>query len=259
MKKFNILYGLTCLFFYCLCASVRADTVTILADEWYPMNGSPNASNPGYMVEVAQQILEAHGHTLDYRLVPWKRSIIEVRKGNADCIFGAYKTDAIDFIFPAESLGKVEFTFYAHHNFDWTYQGLDSLSSIRLGVISGYSYSPEIDNYIKKNRNRPSVQLMTGEKALEKNIRKLMANRIDVIVEFEQVMREKLMQLELVSKLKSVGSLIPAEYIYIACSPNKESSSYYTQLFSQGILSLRKSGELKKILDKYGLRDWQLE
>ena len=86
-----------------------ADTVTILSDKWYPVNGDPTSSKPGYMIDIAQVILKTNGHFLDYRLAPWTRSISEVRKGRADCIVGAYKEDATDFIFPENSWGKAQF------------------------------------------------------------------------------------------------------------------------------------------------------
>jgi polar amino acid transport system substrate-binding protein len=259
MKNVYFLYCLFSFGFYLLSIGVRADTVSILSDEWYPMNGSPASSHPGYMIEIAQTILAADGHKLDYRLAPWKRSILEVRQGNADCIIGAYKSDAPDFIFPDNPWGKAEFKFYTGVESKWTYQSILQLNSTRLGVIFGYSYSPKLDHYIKKNRNLSKVQVTTGETALEQNIRKLLANRIDAVISFEPVMKEKLTQLHLEKAIRHAGTLGMSQFMYIACSPNKESSQYYVQLFSSGIVELRKSGELKKILNKYGVEDWQVE
>jgi hypothetical protein len=37
-----------------------------------------------------------------YQVLPWKRSIIEVRKGNYNAIIGAVKEETPDFIFPEE-------------------------------------------------------------------------------------------------------------------------------------------------------------
>lgn len=44
---------------------------------------------------------------------------------------------------------------------------------------------------------------------------------------------------------------------YIACSPAKESSKVLMKLVDEGTDKLRQSGELQKILDKYGLKDWK--
>jgi len=209
------------------------------------------------MIEIAHSILKKYGHKLDYRLAPWKRSLSEVRQGNADCIVGAYKSDAPDFIFPAQAWGKAEFKFYVPVNSTWQYHGSLEVDDISLGVISGYTYSPELDRYIIENKHSSKVQQTVGEDALELNIRKLMVMRIDAIISFEPVMKDKLSKMNLSEQIKSVGALKPAQLMYIACSPKKASSQYYSELFSSGIIALRKSGELHRILKKYGLKDWQ--
>ncbi len=235
-----------------------SETISILSDKWYPINGEPNSSHPGYMIEIAETILNKQGHKLDYRLAPWKRSLAEVRQGHANCIVGAYKSDAPDFIYPKNSWGKAEFNFYmaSDNPSSWTYKGIDSLGSMNLGVISGYTYSSDLDSYIAANRNGSLVQLASGEKALEKNIRKLLAKRLDIIISYQPVMANKLVELGMAGNIKRVGLLENSQNMYIACSPKKESSKHYTQLFSDGISELRASGELKLILDKYDLKDW---
>lgn len=261
MKISQILYCLLIVSFILLPSLIRADTVTVLSDAWYPVNGNPNASKPGYMVEIARTILAKHGHALDYRIAPWKRSILEVRRGDADCIIGAYKTDAPDFIFPDNAWGKAAFNIYTKSDSTWVYQGLAKLDEIRIGVIEGYSYSPELDQYIVEKRTAANVQVTSGDNALEQNIRKLFANRLDAIISFKPVVMEKLAQLKSDSKLESdselklAGTLETPQLLYIACSPNKDSSTYYTRMFSQGIEELRQSGELQIILMKYGIED----
>ena len=168
-------------------------------------------------------------------------------------------SDAPDFIFPENAWGKATFNFYTDINSNWTYQGLAKLDSIRIGVISGYAYSPELDQYVEKNSHTSSVQVTTGEHALEQNIRKLLAKRIDAIVSFDPVMMTKITQLQLSHRVKNSGRLEFSQLMYIACSPNKASSLHYAQLFSQGIMTLRSSGELETIMKRYDLKDWLVE
>lgn len=261
MKMTYVFYCLLLFSFHQLSPLARAESVTILSDEWYPINGDPTASKPGYMIEIARTILAKHDHALDYRIAPWKRSILEVRQGNADCIIGAYKTDAPDFVFPDNAWGKATFNFYTKSDSTWTYRGLSKLYEIRIGVIEGYSYSTELDQHIAENRQAPAIQVTSGDNALEQNIRKLFANRLDAIVSFKPVVMEKLTQLKSDGKLSQTsglrlaGTLEAPQLLYIACSPNKASSKYYTRIFSQGIVDLRQSGELQKILSKYGIED----
>lgn len=235
----------------------HANTVTIRADEWYPINGVPGAKNPGYMIELAQVILAKHGHTVEYRSMPWERSLKEVRRGSFDCVVGAYKEDAPDFIFPDNAWGSIESTFYVKNETAWRYTNMDSLKNIVIGAIGGYAYSEEFDEYIKQNKGKGKVQVINANNALEQNIKKLLKGRIDVVIESHLVMEAKLKSMKATDKVKSAGVLVEAENMYIACSPAKSTSKEYVKLFSDGIKELRTTGKLKEILGKYGLKDWQ--
>ncbi len=235
----------------------HANTVTIRADEWYPINGIPGAENPGYMIELAQVILAKHGHTVEYRSMPWERSLKEVRRGSFDCVVGAYKEDAPDFIFPDASWGSIESTFYVKNETSWRYTNMGSIKNIVIGSIGGYAYSEEFDKYIEQNKGKGKVQVINANNALEQNIKKLLSGRIGAVIESHLVMEAKLKSMGATDKVKSAGILVKAESMYIACSPAKSTSKEYVKLFSEGIKELRTSGKLKDILDKYGLKDWQ--
>lgn len=237
------------------CTATHADTVTIRADHWYPMNGTPGAANPGFMIEIAQQALAKGGHTVDYALMPWERALYSAQKGQIDCVVGAYKSDAPDLLFPENSQGIDTVAAYVKKGSAWRYSTLDALKSIKLGAISGYGYGDTIDAYIEKNPQ--SVQLTVGDTALDQNIKKLAAGRIDALIESPAVFDTKLKELKLEGHFEQAGTLSDVENLYIACSPVKESSKTYVKLISEGTEALRQSGELAKILEKYGLKDWK--
>jgi len=246
------------LFFIFLFSSVsHANTITIRADEWYPINGIPDSDKPGYMIEIAQVILAEHGHDVEYRVMPWKRSIQQVREGSFDCVVGAYKEDAPDFVFPDSEWGAIASSFYVKKGVDWRYSGMESIKAVKVGVIGGYAYSEEFDEYVKENKSTAKVQVINANNALEQNIKKLIKGRIDVVLESHLVMEAKLKTMGLSDEVVIAGELVAAEKMYIACSPARSTSKEYAKFFSEGIKALRASGQLKKILDKYGLKDWE--
>lgn len=234
-----------------------ADTVSIRADEWFPINGTPGSTTPGYMIELAQVILAANGHKVDYKTMPWERSLADVRRGKFDCVVGAYKDDAPDFVFPEEPWGVIESTFYVKKGSSWSYKGIESLKNIKIGTIGGYAYSEEFDAYVEANKSTAKVQVINANNALEQNIKKLASSRIDATIESHLVMEAKLKSLGMREEIMGAGVLSEADNMYIACTPIKESSKRYVKLFTQGVEKLRRSGELKVILDKYGLKDWK--
>ncbi|KPQ04843.1 MAG: ABC-type uptake system substrate-binding component [Idiomarinaceae bacterium HL-53] len=234
--------------------TVLADTITIRSDEWYPMNGAPGADKPGFMIELAQRIFSEAGHTVDYQLMPWERAVDSVRAGTFDCVVGAYVEDAPDFVFPEQAWGVDSTGFFVRDSSSWQYDGLDSLSSQSVAVINGYSYGEELDAMIASNAG--NFQGLGGNDALEKNIKKLEAGRVDVVIESPSVMLAKMNELG-VSGIKSAGLLGEPTPMYIACSPAKSSSQDYVQLVNEGTERLRASGELAAIMARYGMTDWQ--
>jgi polar amino acid transport system substrate-binding protein len=138
---------------------------------------------------------------------------------------------------------------------NWIYNGVDSLLSRKVGVIRGYDYEGEVDNYIvtRKDVFKP----MGGNDALTKNIRKLYAKRINTVIESVPVMRAKARELGLEGAIKLVGAFAEPQPLYIACAPDKPRSHELIELVNATTKKLRASGELEKIMQKYGLTDWK--
>ncbi|ODQ00851.1 substrate-binding periplasmic protein [Salinivibrio sp. DV] len=237
------------IFFYSL--SALSKTIIVAGDEWYPMNGDPKADNPGFMIEIAELALKDKGLTLEYRIMPWERAIKSARANSIHCIVGAGDLDAPGFVFGKEPYGLFQAAFYKNRDDDFQYIDLSSLSNQRVGTILGYYYDEEVDAWLDRN----SVPL-AGNDALEKNIRKLLAKRIDLITESTVVMGSKLKEMNLTDSIVPAG-LLGEAYLYIACGPNNPDSKDIVQALDDGIKLLRKNGELDEILSRYGVQDWK--
>ncbi|MDX5298888.1 MAG: transporter substrate-binding domain-containing protein [Gammaproteobacteria bacterium] len=235
-------------------AAVQAQTVTIRADNWYPMNGDPKSPKPGYMIEMAQAILAPQGIQVDYATMPWERAVHSVRAGEYDCVVGAFKEDTPDFVFPQLPWGSDQTTVYVKAGDAWRYTGLDSLESRKVGLIGGYSYHEAFDKYIEQNASL--AQFIKGDNALENNIQKLLAGRIDTTVESPLVMAAKLKDMGLQGQVAVAGTLGEPNAMYIACSPAKADSQALVRMLDEGTRTLRESGALARILERYGLTDW---
>ncbi len=235
----------------------RAETITFVADLWPPFNDTPDSESEGYMVDVARAVFEPLGYTVEYSLMPWNRSIIESRKGRFNAIIGASKNDAGDFIFPEEELGRNKLSFYVHKNAKWQYEGINSLEDVYLGVINGYDYR---DWFINYQQNHPSkIYVQHGNTPLRENIHLLLNGRIDAIVDNAAAIRYTAKSMGRLNDIKTAGmdTVGGVSYIYHAFSPNLPSSAQHAETLSKGIRKLRKSGELQRILDQYGIQDWQ--
>lgn len=238
------------------------ETITIVADTWCPYNCNSKSPHLGFMVDIAKQAFAKHNIDVVYEVVPWTRAIGETRKGMHGAIVGAAHADAPDFIFPENPQGFVQNHFYVKNDVAWRYHGLDSLKNTVIGVIADYSYNDELDAYIKQYKLDPDrVSIISGDKALGINLRKLKRGRIGAVLESKYVMDYYLAQNYMKGEVGDAGSLPPSEadYLYIAFSPkDKKLARKYAKIISDETANMRANGELAKILDTYGLEDWVL-
>jgi polar amino acid transport system substrate-binding protein len=209
------------------------------------------------MIEIAKEILTPKNISVDYEILPWARALAYTRIGRTDCVVGAYKSDAPDFIFPELAWGMDQNIFYVKKNNSWRYTGFHSLSHTRIGLIQGYSYGKELKLLVKATKHKNLFEYTFGENALKQNIAKVLAGRLTATIESYLVMPEELSLLGLENEIIPAGNIGNPIPMYIACSPKKASSKRYTQWFDEGIRTLRTNGRLKIILSKYHLDDWE--
>ncbi len=240
--------------------SVDAErVVTVRADPWMPYNGDPNAELPGYMVEIMRAIYEPRGYVVDYRLMPWKRALETVKAGEFNAVIGAGEDRRPNFVFPEEEIGVSGSAWFVRKDFEWTYDGLDSLRDVRLATIADYTYTPELDAYVRDNQGTELVQPMKGENAFTRNVQKLLGGRVDVIYADPYVMDWELRQLgnEGALKIASIDKPEEFERIFAGFSKVREDSAELAAIFDEGVRELRASGKLRDIMSRYGLADWK--
>jgi len=254
MKAIIIISTLSCLL-VCCSSNCRADYITIAADNWCPVNCDPSDSKPGIMVEIAEHVFSNAGHTVIYKILPWSRAIKLSREGEITGIIGAFVGDAPDFIFPENELLMISGnTFFVAKESTFVYQNISSLADVQLGAIRDYDYGELLNDYIKKGKN---VQILSGENPLERMIQMLLIGRVDVVIEAAPVLWHTAAKMNVKDKLKAAGRASDAEKCYIAFSPKNAKSKEYAKILSDGIDGLRRSGELNKILNTYGIEDWK--
>ncbi len=240
--------------------TASADQITIVGDAWCPYNCEPGSASPGYMIEIAQQVFRKAGYTVVYRNVEWTKAVEETRKGTYTAIVGGARSDSPDFVFPDRALGKSHTIFFVKKGTAWKYSGMDSLRKIRLGVADGYSYNDEIDRYIAANKGKPGLFIAGGDTPVRELIDKLMKGGIDAFIEDPGVYGNYCGTrglMNVLGAIQTAGESGTAEKIYIAFSPANSRSKTYAATLSKGLDRMRMSGELKKILEKYYVKDWE--
>jgi polar amino acid transport system substrate-binding protein len=212
------------------------------------------------MVDLLQRVLGPH-YTLTYRLAPWTRAISMVESGDAQLLIATPAGAAQKMVF-STPLGVDQSCFFVRKGNPWRFTRLGDLKSIRFGVIQDYNYDDggPLDALIAeyRNRNDSRLEMASGENALESNFRKLDAGRMDAVVENENVGRYMVQELKLQDSIEFANCATHhVATTHVAVSARRSDAKKILQLIQQGLLTLRRSGELGAILKPYGMADWQ--
>jgi polar amino acid transport system substrate-binding protein len=236
-------------------APASAEVVTMAADVWCPYNCRPDADHPGFAIEMAKAILEPQGRKVEYIVIPWARTLEEVRAGKIAVAIGAGPSDNRGLRFGQECIGAPANVLIVRKGEGFAYNGPESLKGKRLGAIRDYTYDEKLDAYIAANPQGDAVQLTSGEDAVQQNLRKLLGGRVDAVVESTDVTKFTLTQLGLADKVEILpqGEASP---VYLAVSVQWPGAQELTETLDKGVGQLRRDGRLAAILAKYGVADW---
>lgn len=228
-----------------------SDTIVLMADEWCPYNCEPGSDAPGFMVEIAREALAPFGHAIEYETLNWARSLHRAGSGEINGVIGAIPVEAPGFVFGPPMGTYVDVVAFrkgeAIHPDEIANQ-----DGLRLGAINGYEYYGVVSDYIELNSEDPSiVQYMSGDDALEKNLRKLIAGRLDMVAEVRAVLEYTLAQTGLAEQVE-LGLTDDVDEIFIAFSPALPTSRTYANQLTEGVALLRQSGRFDEIMSKYG-------
>ncbi|QCU90570.1 substrate-binding periplasmic protein [Thiomicrorhabdus sediminis] len=238
---------------------VFSDTLRIATDEWCPYDCIPsqNQGKVGYIGDLLTETMKARGHEVEFVEVSYSRGLQLVREGKLDGTMACFREEAPDFVFPDLALGKSNSTFFSHKNSNWRYTGKDSLEQAKMiGIIKGYDYvDPTVMDYI--NQNPKNVLAITGEKPLERLLEMLTNGRLTAIIEDKSVLEYKAKQIGKSEQVKVSGTTNVVIDVYSSFSPKNPKSAEYAKILSEETQKMRKDGRLKKLLDRYGIQDWQ--
>ena len=251
MTKKLVITQLAALTFAIGAMSANAATIELRADAWCPFNCEPGSEQPGFMVEIAQEALALYGHKVNYETMNWARSLEYARNGRIDGVIGTDDGESPDFIF-GTPIGTYREAAAFRPGEGSSLDDAEGLIGLRVGGITGYEYSDFVAEYVEENADTGLVQLLSGDTALEQNLRKLLAGRVDLVPDERSVLAYTLASMNIATEVEIVLAE-QVEDLFIGFSPARESSTLYARQLSEGIAQLQASGRIAEIMSRYGL------
>lgn len=234
-------------------SAAQADTLRLVSpDYWCPFSCAQDSPQQGFTVDIVRRIFEPQGYRLEYQNENYARALMNVRAGRADATTSTLKEEAPDFIFPKQPISRNRYCVYVRADSPWAYTKPSDFGQMRVGVIAGYDYGKAIGNWLAQPGHR--AEMHSGDKVVPRLIDKVRRGWLDALIEDES----------LVAWLQAKDKEVPlrnagceaATYGYLGLSPAIPHAQAIADQFDQGMSKLRSSGELDKIMRRYGLRGW---
>lgn len=199
----------------------------------------------GFLIEISQAAFRRVGYTVNIQFMPWARALESVKGGHAEALLGAYHTDErAEKMLYTDRIGTSELVFFKLKSAGIAYSRLEDLRPYSVGTITGASYTPEFDRAVFIEKHAVSDYNI--------NIRKLLAGRIDLIVEKKAVILNALTTRfpEAADKIVALDRPLTTGAFFNAFSKKIPGYERKVADFNKGLSMIASDGTLKKILDK---------
>ncbi|MFP4474946.1 MAG: substrate-binding periplasmic protein [Desulfatibacillaceae bacterium] len=158
-------------------APLCAAELTIVGTSWPPFQMKDQAGYTGLATEIMAGALDITGVSYNIRFYPWNRCVMMYRQGEADGIYCISRQERRNeyLYYPENHLIRSRYVLFIR-NEDKDRLAFDNYGDLmgrKVGVTSGYSYSPEFWKHLKKFNNYEEA--VTDEL----NFRKLAHGRFD--------------------------------------------------------------------------------
>jgi len=175
----------------------------------------------GHLQYLMQQAARGMGVELERRIAPRRRCVEELKTGLVDGMVGAYSAERAEYaVFPTAGNGLDERKAMAVPRYflyrrkgaplEWDGQRLVGLGEGRIGVESGFVF-------IIERLRQLGVAYDDGSKALEPNVAKLVAGRLDGVIAME-LEAEQLVAARYEGKIERAGKPFEQTPLYLMVS-----------------------------------------
>ncbi|MDE1462226.1 substrate-binding periplasmic protein [Spartinivicinus poritis] len=209
-----------------------------------------NDSGQGIAVEIVTEALKREGYELEMKFLPWARAVDGVKKGSYDALVGVWWTEKrTKFLSFSDHYLENSIKFIKLKDDDFEYNGLSSLDKKKVGIVRDYGYGDEFLS--AKNFNKPIAS------SIMKNLKKLVAKRIDLTLGDEIVTRALIANQEdttLIEKIAFTENALSINKLHFGVGLVKPNHKTIIDKFNSGLKKIKSDGTFNKLMMKYNLK-----
>jgi polar amino acid transport system substrate-binding protein len=238
----------TCLL--ALCGPAAAQGLRLVTGNYPPYEYEEDGQPKGMVVEIVQEAFRRAGHAVSIEVMPWARALQEAQSGRADGIFAAVKTPERErqLAYTREPLVPLVVSLFVRKDSGIRYDGrLQPLAHYRFGVVNRFSNGPRFDGAMAAG----VLPLVEAANGTESNIRKLMAGRIDVMVNNRYGAHYFLRRLGLDDQVAELQPPLDASPSYLAFSRARDDLAALREAFDRALAAMKADGSFQRIVEAH--------
>ncbi len=217
-----------------------------------PYNWVENEEYKGIDLDIVREACQRAGISPVFKNRPWKRVLKEVETGEADGGFSSFMTperEAFAHFLTGSPLHYSTYSIFAKQGREFPYKKVEDLFGKRLGIVRGFAINKDFDDAVKAGKI--IVEEVT---ALEQNILKLLADRIDAFVHQQDLtmyaLKTKKFQGNVVMLPVPIEPARPA-YLIISKAAKIPQKEQLTERLNTALKNMQEDGTIANICDKY--------
>ncbi len=227
-------------------AAIAKLNIIFTTQDFYPFSYKQNGKVLGPGAEIIRTICNKINAECTITLHPWRRSIAMIKKGQTQSVFLVGKNKEREkWLAFSPAVVSTEYGFFECTESPLKYKNIQSLSGKTIGV-----YGPSNTSYQLKKTTRPiekevSIDLTPDDLT---QFRKLSRCRVDAVYSNRDVGMAVIQGL----KVQNVRYVVTDKKLnYYFAFSKKHTPAVFIRQFNAQLDKMKKSGELKNILDKY--------
>jgi ABC-type amino acid transport substrate-binding protein len=206
----------------------------------------------GAIVEIIRATFAHAGLRSHISIMPYSRAIKDAEKGKIHAVGILNTQTSSNLTLSAQHTVALQQTFFVKNTNPWNYTGIQSLNALKVLTVRDYNYSNVSAEYQHYLETAPNVSETYGDDNYLLRIAKMIKmGRVDVFNEASVVMNYSLQLNGLSGQLREAGTFQKKLYLHVGFANTAEGEKYRKQ-FDASFATLLESGDIEKILDKYG-------
>ncbi len=219
-----------------------AEKIKLANGEWAPFL-SKDLKHSGYISHIVTEAFAEEGYEVEYVFLPWKRGFEAAKNGkyHGSLIWGFNEERAKDFHY-SDTVAELGTSLFYNLDKPIEWDKTSDLSQFKIGGVVGYAYG--IEDLEKMGK----VKIERIAKA-DGNYKKLLAGRIDIVLEDTEVGYETLNKLNINKRITAHAKTLSKRNYSVIISKKAANAGTILAAFNKGLKKVMADGRYKKYQD----------